>query len=376
MGRRGVENQRIDLVVKVQAAAIEIGTACKTIEAVNHHDLAVVEAALEIVHMGAPTLEPVHIVIHDLRRDWDVALVGHNDFDTHAPLDCLLQGPTYGATQGEVGIDNLDEPLGVTDCADEGAAYDVRGETRLAVDHGNRLVAAGGRRVLLESLQRLLGERHAGIEVCAVHMLTSSAIPDAEKNLLIARDGIALNPEVDVPPLAKLSFALDIVVGDIHAPAVGGLAVDDDNLAVVPAEDVGEPREVQRVIDVDFQPTPAELLQFLAPQGLIVGVIAKGVKEKSHLDPLLGLDGQEVKERVGDGVVPEVKVLHVNCAAGLSYGAKEIVKLLLPILEKDEAIIGAHVLDPGELAGKKRVRRKRWLCGRKRRMCFFRRLRP
>ena len=69
-GRIG--DEEVALVVEREAAAVEVGRADERVEAIDHHDFAVVEAALVDIHFHAGVHQFVHVVLHDARRDGDI----------------------------------------------------------------------------------------------------------------------------------------------------------------------------------------------------------------------------------------------------------------------------------------------------------------
>jgi len=64
-------------------------------------------------------------------------------------------------------------------------------------------------------------------------------------------------------------------------------------------------------------------------QWLVVGIVAKAVKHCPHLNTLLPLLAQKVKEQGGDGVVTEIEILQMNAALGLADGIEHVVELSL-----------------------------------------------
>ena len=81
----------------------------------------------------------------------------------------------------------------------------------------------------------------------------SRLLPYLHEDSLQRVDLVAFDAAVHVAPRAHLLRAIDVVVGDVHATGIGNLSVDDDDFAMVAAEDVVNPWEVQRVelIDLD-----------------------------------------------------------------------------------------------------------------------------
>ena len=78
-----VKNERIDLEVPEQTPAVQIGRADKGNPVVHHHNLAVMESALEEVDLGSLLLEFAHIVLHNPGSNGYVAFLGHHDFYLH-----------------------------------------------------------------------------------------------------------------------------------------------------------------------------------------------------------------------------------------------------------------------------------------------------
>ena len=120
-----------------------------------------------------------------------------------------------------------------------------------------------------------------------------------------------------------------IIVGNVHATRIGYLSIDDHDLAVVTVEDRIDPRELHRLVFVDFDASFPDALDMFLQEGLVVGGIAETIKEGTYLHAFLDLLAEEVEEKTSDAVVSEVKVFEMHTTLSLSNRLKQVVKLLL-----------------------------------------------
>ena len=169
--------------------------------------------------------------------------------------------------------------------------------------------------------------------------LASGLLPYLHEDALQRVDLVAFYAAVHVAPRAHLLRAIDVVVGNVHATGIGNLSVDDDDFAVVAAEDVVNPREVQRVELVDLDALAAQFADMAVLQRSVVGGVAESIVECSHLYALCRLLGQQVEEQHGDGVVAEVEILQVDAAARFADGLEHVVELLLSADEQSDAVV-------------------------------------
>ena len=120
-----------------------------------------------------------------------------------------------------------------------------------------------------------------------------------------------------------------IIVGNVHATRIGYLSIDDHDLAVVTVEDRIDPRELHRLVFVDFDASFPDVLDMFLQEGLVVGGITETIKEGTYLHAFLDLLAEEVEEKTSDAVVSEVKVFEMHTTLSLSNRLKQVVKLLL-----------------------------------------------
>ena len=158
---------------------------------------------------------------------------------------------------------------------------------------------------------------------------TRGLLPDLHEDALQRIDFIAFYAAVHIAPRPHLLSAVDIVVRNIHAASVGDFPIDDDDLAMVAAEDVVDPREAQRVEFVDLYAFATQFAEVTFAQGLVVGGVAECVEQGSYLHTLGGFFRQEFEEQHRDRVVAEVEVFQMDAAASLADGLKHIIELLL-----------------------------------------------
>ena len=196
---------------------------------------------------------------------------------------------------------------------------------------------------------RLTGVRFQPFEVAiqsqttivfsTMDILARHLIPHLQEDGLQRINLLTLYATMHVVPRAHLLSAFDIVVGHIHAPGIGYLAVDDNNLAVVTTPNVIEPREPYRVELIDFYPTRTDAVNVPLPHRLVVGDIAKAVEEEPDLNPLLDLGHEMADEHAVDGVIAKVEILHVDRAPSLVNGFEQVVELLLTIHQQRDTIV-------------------------------------
>ena len=132
-----------------------------------------------------------------------------------------------------------------------------------------------------------------------------------------------------VVPFADHFRTFYIIVGYVHAARIGYLSVDDHNLAVVTIEDRIDPRELHRLVLVDFDASLTDALDMFLQERLVVGGIAETIEEGTYLHAFLDLLAEEVEEKTSDAVVSEVKVFEMHTTLSLSNRLKQVVKLLL-----------------------------------------------
>ena len=72
------------------------------------------------------------------------------------------------------------------------------------------------------------------------------------------------------------------------------------------------PGKAHAVELVDFNATRPECVEMLVFEGQVVRTVAEAVEEHTHLYPFGGFAHKAGKHLLRDGVVAEVKILHVN----------------------------------------------------------------
>ena len=102
------------------------------------------------------------------------------------------------------------------------------------------------------------------------NLFTGDTFPHLYEYALQLIDGRTFNPAVHIAPFTHLFGSLNIVVGYVHTARIGNFAVDDDNLAVVAAEEIIHPRKFHRVEFIDLNALLAAVLDVLAFQGLVI----------------------------------------------------------------------------------------------------------
>ena len=171
----------------------------------------------------------------------------------------------------------------------------------------------------------------AGIVFRAFQVLVRNSVPEIDEHALQPSHSIALYAQMQVAPLAKLGFALDVVVGHIHAARIGHHAVNDDNLAMVAVEGMVNPGEPYGVELIDFDANVAQGVKVAMLERAIVGPVAPPIEDGAHLHALGCLARKEAKELLGDGVVAEVEIFQVDALAGLRDSCEEVVEECLPL---------------------------------------------
>ena len=89
-----------------------------------------------------------------------------------------------------------------------------------------------------------------------------------------------------------------------------------------------DPGKAYRVEFVDIDTVSMEFLKMFLLQWLVIGVIAKTIKESTYLHTFLPFLAQNVKQQSCNRVVTEVEVFQMHTALGLTDGLKHVGKLL------------------------------------------------
>ena len=268
----------------------------------------------------------LHVVDHDVGHQRDIVFRRDEDVHLHPTFGTAFQGLHHRGGGGEVRIHDFHRVLGVVEGLDIETAHDLVGDMRFAVGDANGLVAS---RHCLEILR--VGE-----------FLLGHPFPHPDEDGLQLVDGRSFDAAVHVTPFTYLFGTDDIVVGDIHAPCIADASVDDNNLPVVTGPDMVHPGEADGVELIDLDAVGMQTLEVFLLQRLVVGVVAEAIEEASHLHPLAAFLTQQVVEQVGDGVVAEVEILHVDAALGLSDDFEHIGKLLPARHEQANAVVAGE----------------------------------
>ena len=142
-----------------------------------------------------------------------------------------------------------------------------------------------------------------------------------------------------VVPFAHLTGAFDVVVGHVHATRIGHLAINDDNLAMIAAQHMVDPRKGDGVKFVDFNTFGAYRVQVMFLQWTVVRRITKSIKQSSYLHTLSHFLFQDVEQQSRNGIVSKVEVLQMHATLGLLDGQKQVIKLLLSVHQQRHTVV-------------------------------------
>ena len=204
----------------------------------------------------------------------------------------------------------------------------------VAVNDGNALVV-----VAVNLCREILG---------ACYVLFRRLVPHATENLMQFVHDRPFDVHVHVVPIANLWDALNVIVSHVHTTGISNLAVDNHNLAVITWDDVIDPRETDGIELHQLDAQGIDGVMHLTLDGLIVGGIAKGIVERTHLHPFGSLLCQEMEEESSDGVVAEIEILEMDERLGIAYRLKHVLKLIVSRLQETHgiAVVELHTLRP------------------------------
>ena len=333
-----VDDNGIFLAVPTQRASIEVGRADGTKLSIDHDDLRMMEPRLVEPDVATFLHQLMSVVETHVGCDGNVAPHAQHDFHLHPPLDSFGQGTLQLTVKREVGIDKLDAFLRVVDSIEVEEADDVLRHMRLTVDDAHHLLATSRRSVRLETFH-VVGIGDSPVIFCTMNVLSRDQFPHSEEDLLQRIDLIALDTAMHIVPAAHLLRSFDIIVGNIHSPRIGHLAVDDDDLSVVAVEEIMDPWESQGLKLIDLHPFGSDETDVRLAHRLVVAGVAKTIENSSDLYALRGFAHKTRHQLAIDGVVAEVEILKMDARPGLFDRLEEVVKLLLSSHEQGDGVV-------------------------------------
>ncbi len=156
-------------------------------------------------------------------------------------------------------------------------------------------------------------------------------LPGGQEQPLELRHRRPLNPHVGVAPLDGCRMVRPRIGGagrvdprDVDAPREGDLAVDDQDLAVVPGEEVPFPVAMEGIGAIELHHLDARVLQPLEEGGARGGT-PHAVVDEVHLDALCSLPRERLREPPPDLVVLDDVGLEVDMVAGVVDGLEHRV---------------------------------------------------
>ena len=320
----GIHHDGILLVVVEEAAALEVGRTYHAAVSIDGHHLGVVEATVEEEHVDTPLGELVTHTLGTFGSERNIALGRDEYLHVDPTLHGMSQGAAYAGWRQEVGSDNLDLPLGLTDKPEIGIENIAIAMARMVVDNGYRHSIGIGR----------MGKAVVG----SIDALLSLGIPHGDEVALNDIGGRALDAQVHIAPVAYTGQACDVVVGHVDTTDKCRLPIHDSHLAVVAVESVVNPRELHGVVGLDLESQLAHLTQVFAADGAVIGDVAEVVEEDAHLDTFFQLTRQERHHNLVDGVVAEVEVFEVHRVACRVDAREQVDELGIGIVEQLHAV--------------------------------------
>lgn len=305
------------------------------------HDCRHLEIVLETadIHIGRP--DRTEIVVHDqqlgvieslaVEIDLDAGIQHLTDVGTRCPIDNLavrpagqndphvnaaqrshLQRRQHSLVGQKIRRGDIDRTPRPADGRKEGLH-----------DGGPVGIRAGrgdlhGRTALYAALREIF--------LIAEPLLTADEIPVGHEDRLQHVDGIALDPQMQIPPPAERS-TLNIPVRHIDAARKADPAVDNGNLAVITVIELAcQPGEHNRHETVHPDAVPAETEHIPPLQAPTAHIIV----DEPHLDPLGCLLFEQGDQLPADMVFLDDIVLQMDRRSGSPDGLEQRIELFLP----------------------------------------------
>ena len=154
-------------------------------------------------------------------------------------------------------------------------------------------------------------------------------VPHLPEQPLVSHYDGAAHADVHVAPFAHFRFAVQVIVGHVHAAGIDHFAVDDCYLVVVAVHEVVYPWETQGVEGrYLYARAPDACLQGVGER-IVAVVIAKAVEEDVHLHALAGFATKNVEKGAADAVLLELEVIHEDVLPRLLDRLEEVAELYL-----------------------------------------------
>lgn len=305
------------------------------------HDCRHLEIILETadIHIGRP--DRTEIVVHDqqlgvieslaVEIDLDAGIQHLTDVGTRCPIDNLavrpagqndphvnaaqrshLQRRQHSLVGQKIRRGDIDRTPRPADGRKEGLH-----------DGGPVGIGAGrgdlhGRTALYAALREIF--------LIAEPLLAADEIPVGHEDRLQHVDGIALDPQMQIPPPTERS-TLNIPVRHIDAARKADPAVDNGNLAVIAVIELAcQPGEHNRHETVHPNAVPAETAHIPPLQAPAAHIIVN----KPHLDPLGCLLLEQGDQLPADMVFLDDIVLQMDRRSGSPDGLEQRIELFLP----------------------------------------------
>ena len=208
-------------------------------------------------------------------------------------------------------------------------------EAARAADELQKGILGGVVGIILRTVEKRLTEAvrcRRGVRPVVVPLLVQLAAekaPHIEERRGQAPDALALQADAAVLPVAEAVDEVRVLVGDVHAAGVGGLAVDDRDLAVVAVIEIeAVDILVHGVEDDDLHARVAQRLQALRAETLDV---AKVVEDDLDLHAAAGALAKGRAHAVPELSLGEDKILHEDEALCRFDATEDILQQQRPL---------------------------------------------